>query len=159
MSGTNEETKMKPEVKSNWVEALESGDYEQTDGGLCKLDEAGGKFCCLGVLSELAVKSGENVIKDDGDFGHYVLYDGEEEFLPQSVAMWAGLDDDNPRVDREVAREEIQAAFEAGDIGDKKLDALLKITREAILDSVSLAVLNDRGLPFKSISNIIKRCL
>jgi len=40
---------MDPEVKKAWVEALRSGEYEQTDGGLCY----DGKYCCLGVLCEI----------------------------------------------------------------------------------------------------------
>jgi hypothetical protein len=40
-------TKMDPEIKAKWVEALRSGKYQQEFGGLGK----GTKLCCLGVLS------------------------------------------------------------------------------------------------------------
>lgn len=41
---------MKADLKAKWLEALRSGKYEQGRGAL--LD--GGKYCCLGVLCEVA---------------------------------------------------------------------------------------------------------
>lgn len=40
---------MTNEQKTNWIEALRSGKYEQTQGTL-KRDQ---KYCCLGVLQEI----------------------------------------------------------------------------------------------------------
>lgn len=42
---------MDPELKKRWVEALRSGEYEQGTGHLRTKDE---KFCCLGVLGDVA---------------------------------------------------------------------------------------------------------
>ncbi len=46
--------KMSQEIKEQWVRALRSGKYEQTNGILC--EEKNGKegFCCLGVLFDIA---------------------------------------------------------------------------------------------------------
>jgi len=41
---------MNPEVKQMWVDALRSGKYAQGFGAL----EKDGRFCCLGVLQDLA---------------------------------------------------------------------------------------------------------
>ena len=46
---------MKPEIKKQWVQALRSGEYKQGRGQL----KQGATFCCLGVLCDLAVQSGE----------------------------------------------------------------------------------------------------
>jgi len=45
---------MVPEIKAQWVAALRSGEYVKGRNHLQK----DGKFCCLGVLCELAVKAG-----------------------------------------------------------------------------------------------------
>lgn len=42
---------MKPEIKKIWVDALRSGKYEQ---GQTYLKNVEGKYCCLGVLAEVA---------------------------------------------------------------------------------------------------------
>jgi hypothetical protein len=55
--------------KEEWIEALRSGNYEQTQGALRKDD----KFCCLGVLCDI---SGEgewaSESDDDGEIGYVV---------------------------------------------------------------------------------------
>ncbi len=43
----NTRIKLNPYVKRQWVAALRSGDYEQTDGFLYSEGEG---FCCMGVL-------------------------------------------------------------------------------------------------------------
>lgn len=43
---------MNPEVKQKWIDALRSGEYEQTKHHL-KTDNG---YCCLGVLTDLYIK-------------------------------------------------------------------------------------------------------
>lgn len=39
---------------NRWVEALESGKYQQCRGALCKVDKLGNRsYCCLGVAYEV----------------------------------------------------------------------------------------------------------
>lgn len=45
---------MNPEIKTEWLAALRSGEYKQETGIL----RARGGFCCLGVLCDLYVKKG-----------------------------------------------------------------------------------------------------
>lgn len=93
-------TKMNPQVKEMWVNALMSEDYEQTQG---KLRTSTG-FCCLGVLTDLYVKKinaewflqssdPENVSPED-----YYTFEMTDDFLPLSVKQWAGLDSTCPEV-------------------------------------------------------------
>lgn len=46
---------MNPEIKAKWVEALRSGKYKQTRNALRKSDN---RFCCLGVLCDIADPTG-----------------------------------------------------------------------------------------------------
>jgi hypothetical protein len=44
---------MDPHTKKTWIDALRSGEYKQTTGQLCKVDDLtqpSESFCCLGVL-------------------------------------------------------------------------------------------------------------
>lgn len=95
---------MVPSIKAEWVAALESGDYEQGRGNLATVDTVTVgdlttevvKWCCLGVLCDLAVKAG--VIHSVQAFGR-LNYAGEGSVLPQAVSYWAGLEgEDNPGV-------------------------------------------------------------
>lgn len=45
---------MKVNLKTAWVEALRSGEYNQGRGRL----HSRGNYCCLGVLCEVAIKQG-----------------------------------------------------------------------------------------------------
>lgn len=141
--------RMDPEIKAKWVAALRSGEFEQGSGALCR----GGRYCCLGVLCELAYREGVVARKGCSIFplteispypsqspyrrGHTpsprcstseISYDGNESFLPLSVQTWAGLDTDNPEV-------------------------------PALGTTVSLDNLNDSGKTFQEIAEIIEENL
>ncbi len=49
-----EESKMDQELKAKWLTALRSGEYEQGKGALCTVDHGDKRFCCLGVLADVA---------------------------------------------------------------------------------------------------------
>lgn len=98
---------MNKKIKERWVKALRSGEFEQGIGNLCRVSPDGKRtYCCLGVLSQLAVRS--HVIPKGQFHGNYDddgvdLYSfGEDEsvhYTPTEVQEWAGLDCHNPRVD------------------------------------------------------------
>lgn len=74
------------QVYELWVQALRSGEFEQGQQNL----KYGGKFCCLGVLIELARRDGgrewevENGYHGiNGDFCH----------LPDSIIRFIGMED------------------------------------------------------------------
>lgn len=92
---------MNPDVKQTWLTALRSGNYVQGRERLVDLGTDGSKkYCCLGVLCDLAVKAGVNVEVLESQYDHVVTYDHEISILPNSVMEWAGLDDCNPNVYR-----------------------------------------------------------
>lgn len=99
---------MNPEVKEQWLRALRSGEYEQ---GRRYLNN-NGKFCCLGVLCDLAEKAGvvSSRLWVDGGPGREDTYsenlteyvangnDASVSVLPAAVKEWAGIDASNPDV-------------------------------------------------------------
>jgi hypothetical protein len=137
------------EVKELWVEALRSGEIEQTTGHLG--DSAG--RCCLGVLCDLAVREGAipaPIYHEDNDLFYWVgdLEALEEEgdwdiernseygLLPHSVMYWAGLDSVNPHV----------AVPEDGEPDDSEFT-----------ESIGLSDLNDdRDWTFGMIADVIE---
>jgi len=85
---------MNAEIKAKWIEALRSGRYAQGCGRLRRHDD---KYCCLGVLCELAVEAG--VLEEPYlivSMGYYTYPDNgrvEDSVLPPAVCAWAGLPD------------------------------------------------------------------
>jgi hypothetical protein len=86
---------VKPDIKSRWTAALRSGRFKQGTGFLRTNNE---KYCCLGVLCQLAVEAGVDVKVTTPEFGpKRYTYDGRVGLLPTSVQKWAGLDTGGPR--------------------------------------------------------------
>jgi hypothetical protein len=88
---------MNSQIKQQWIAALTSGEYQQTQGKL-KNDNS---FCCLGVLCDLySKKTGIPWQQKDGEpIDSYRFYN-ETELLPLTISNWAGLGDiDNPIVE------------------------------------------------------------
>jgi hypothetical protein len=102
---------MNPVIRDRWVAALRSGEYVQGrellhyDAGV---NGTAPRFCCLGVLCDLAYRDGVVARVITGSAGTYATYgyhdeddpdeDVESSVLPGSVARWAGLrvrDDDH----------------------------------------------------------------
>lgn len=85
---------MKPQLKAKWIEALESGRYEQTRGALHVKDEG---YCCLGVLCDVIDPAGWLDAKNDSiDCKVRFACDNEIRwgFPPISLLNKAGLDPD-----------------------------------------------------------------
>jgi len=84
---------LNPEVKEKWVAALRSGEYSQGEGVLKDVPEGDStpKYCCLGVLCEIAVQEG--VIKKVPLMNHNAGKSRVGVYLPRKVAKWAGLKD------------------------------------------------------------------
>lgn len=86
---------MDKRIKALWLDALRSGEYEQTKGVLTRVNRDGEKsYCCLGVLCDVAVKDGfldiETTTKAMGHVD-YIAYNNFDTILPPSVQEWAGL--------------------------------------------------------------------
>lgn len=88
---------MDQRVKTLWVTALRSGEYEQGRHTLRKGDQ----FCCLGVLCDLAVKEGVIPAPVAGlsvDDRQVWTYGEADTLLPHEVVAWAQLFQSDPVV-------------------------------------------------------------
>lgn len=114
---------MNAEVKQQWLEALRSGEYKQGQEQLHKTGPEGDRFCCLGVLCDLALKAGATKVakldqntdydeetEEDVLVNAFDVWYGDAnaaslavttsfEVLPEDVRKWAGLDGDDPIVE------------------------------------------------------------
>ena len=82
-------------VKKEWVKALRSGDFKQGRGALLKNE----KYCCLGVLCEIAEDVGFDLEKRPNTrFPNLINFGEDNAFLPPIVALWSELDSCNPSV-------------------------------------------------------------
>ena len=86
---------MNQRIKIAWVEALRSGEYEQTSGRLAR----GGdelqpptSFCCLGVLTDMYLKEKGLAWGSRGSLAQ--LNEEWKGLLDEEVQAWAGLRDD-----------------------------------------------------------------
>lgn len=93
---------MKEVVARQWITALRSDEYQQCTGQLRDTNGANG-YCCLGVLTDLYVKS--EGTGDSGEWtegGTFVYtddagYERSEGFsVPNPVMAWAGLRTSDP---------------------------------------------------------------
>lgn len=106
---------MNPKVKKLWTDALRSGEYKQTKG--CLKDENG--MCCLGVLTDIYIKSGDNKTNFRWEpltympgsnlplsIDRHIVRNGKESSwtdLTDTIKEWAGLDHRNPKLGINVA--------------------------------------------------------
>lgn len=132
---------MDVDVKAAWVKALESGEYAQ--GKKVLHNETDDTYCCLGVLCDLAVRSGEveveatrsyrcSVYRDeDGrsvEIDSTMYNDAYFGSLPKVVMDWAGLDHDLGRyVDSEGS--DTTLAWQ-NDTEGKNFDEIAQIIKE-----------------------------
>lgn len=81
---------MNPEIKQKWVHALRSGEYRQGTQYLKRDWESETRFCCLGVLCELA--KAEGVIEERVPPHGIHEFGPEVNGLPVEVREWAGIE-------------------------------------------------------------------
>ena len=126
---------MNPEIKQKWINALRSGEYEQSSKGfLHTANEFNETYCCLGVLCDLYAK--EHNKEWTNNYGRSNLYfEGEGHYPPQSVVEWAGLPDKNPSIEF------------SGEIDDCEFE------------DPELSELNDEGISFNTIAGLIEQYL
>lgn len=144
-----------PELKSAWLKALRSGDYPQGTGQLRNSDD---EFCCLGVLCDVVewVTPIEVVWEFSGTGeGYYATVRNMEKpgsnsdrlLLPASLANAVGL---NWAPGPEI---------EIGLLTDAELTEIQGHQPDNTIERtgwVSLAVLNDAGITFERIAQLIE---
>jgi hypothetical protein len=129
-------------VKAKWIAALRSGEYQQAKG---VLNSTAG-MCCLGVLCDIYSK--EHAVDwdyriatvtniplelEDKEIGHFL---GSPLILTDKVIAWANVDSENPQI-----------------LGIKKF---VTFKGEVTVKPTSLAELNDSGLSFNQIADMIQ---
>lgn len=115
--------KVNQEAMRLWVQALRSGDYEQTKGNLKVINKQTGQasYCCLGVACEVFLKAvGQMVTINDDEVGTdrvLVSFDGNPSVLPDKVVTWLGVPNDNPLIStsNERLRQPSVSAIQAND--------------------------------------------
>ena len=119
-----------------WLEALESGEYKRCKHILCEeLQNGDCRYCCLGVASELLLS---DKYKEKSSVEHW-LFDGEDTECPYSVM------------------EKLKLHGSLGEFFKDGEEYLHEFTKDGtILETHSLAELNDEGWSFKKIANFIR---
>lgn len=155
--------KMRAEVRDELVRRLRSGEYIQGKEKLAIKDEEGERFCCLGVLCEMAVEEGviqrtehdeehwDFDAEDEGiyvqsvvvNYGNVASYDAN---LPPEVAIWAGLISD------EEWSELTGIKFDDGPGMGRFAPSV-----EGQPTMGTLAGMNDDGKPFHEIADFIEK--
>ena len=128
---------MKADILERVIAALESGDYEQGKSAL----HQGTRWCCLGVMCDLAVKDGVITVEyTERVLGVPLAHFGEERawaYLPKAVVIWAGLNYEGERVSEALEDNEGR-----GRLGENPED--------------TLAAFNDLGSPFPEIAQTMR---
>lgn len=145
---TDQNLKLKPEIKAEWLRRLRSGDYVQMAGGLGRtMPDGECRRCCLGVLvevpgvqAELSLLPGWDEIEER--MGFITLVDYNDEGMPSHETMLSAFlvpedePEDSPRI--------INAA------------AAAILTEDDV--PLNLATLNDdEDWTFAQIANLIER--
>lgn len=153
---------MRPEIRDELVKRLRSGKYIQGKEKLALADGDGMRYCCLGVLCEMAVEAGvtQRIQREEARFNE-ADPDGPEieaivtkygrdgraydATLPPEVAVWAGM----------ATEEDVETmsgiAFDDGP-GMGRFS-----TKDNNLPTFNtLAGLNDDGKPFAEIATFIE---
>lgn len=122
---------MNKKVKNLWVKALRSGEFHQGKGYL----EKEGRYCALGVLSVLALIEGQCTYNTEGDLGKF---DNKKFSLSFNVMRWAQI----------------------AQAGERYLDSQEQKVKICFRGkTTTLADLNDEGLTFSQIANLIEKFL
>jgi hypothetical protein len=86
-------TKLKPEIKTRWLEALRSGGYKQARGQLKVASIDGDRFCCLGVLCDLAAQEGLIYwVWETGEEAPSAVVAANPSLKTQTVLPWVVID-------------------------------------------------------------------
>ena len=117
------------EWKKKWVDALRSGEYEQTRERL--RNDAG--FCCLGVLCDVVDSEGWQRCEEVGPWpqgdGPWEWRTGDSTTLPNEVWTAVELEDDSPKVEYDG---KVQYLHELNDSGNYAFEQLADLIEEQL---------------------------
>lgn len=141
--------KMKRKIRDDLIARLRSGAYLQGNMRLRSLEGGDERFCCLGVLCEMAVEAG--VIESGKEYEdefinrRAYMYDGRwSATLPDKVIAWAGV----------VSEYDERINLPGGDLADQEGTGRFEIASTRRYSS--LAEMNDSGVPFEQIADYLE---
>lgn len=166
-------------IKARWVAALRSGKYPQTEHSLHRVvpmpnalysensDDPVG-FCCLGVLCDLYVQDGKlaSLIIDSDGIERYGPVDdnrfssSRSSSLPTLVVLSAGLSGESKKGSDDLPMVNLPVL-----VMNQLIARYTKIRQRfpngvmAPILPIGLATLNDSGVPFNVIADIIEEYL
>ena len=129
---------MNADVKTLWIAALRSDSYKQGTRFLCKNNY----YCCLGVLCDIFVQN--NQVKAIETDNQVTTFDGSRTYLPFSVERISDIN----MVGEFRINEEVKQILDDQSFSNDFTVRVGKIT--------SLSELNDLGVPFNIIADIIE---
>lgn len=147
------------QLVSKWIEALTSGEYEQ---GKHVLRSINNKYCCLGVLADIAIKMG--VIEGSWEEGYIELSEGEVDCYSlrvgkQRPSIAGSLSTESQELPYTLLPELGFRMDGSGGLyaraGEPTRMISFTTSDNPRRKAVSLAAANDTGVPFHSIANAI----
>lgn len=145
---------MNEEIKQEWVRRLRSGEYAQGQRYLRIND----KYCCLGVLCDMATEAGVVNGAPGSPLVNTVCYvnvndpwDFNSQMLPYAVTDWAGIESVNAKNPGVSISPELKPDNDLG-LHPEKMP-------EFYPAHTSLAQLNDLGYSFSQIADVIEEQL
>lgn len=150
--GSKQPDRMNPEYKGWFIETLLSGKYKQGQNRLLTVEDDGDHHCCLGVACDLIKPDGWGPVFSDsssmyGEFRTKPFYYEDYQAvgtLPVSLRKVLGMDEVGTFMT--IAEKDSNGNMFTEDGG----------TTFSRMESMSLAQLNDAGLTFKQIADVIR---
>lgn len=152
---------MKADVAAELSKRLKSGDYKQGDAFLCQIPrDEDNLYCCLGVLSEMALEAGAVHAKEANGLRYYadhnVKYEDDygwySRTLAPAVIKWAGIKSNVERDDDEYTSR-VDDYEGVGRFAERSTDAEAVRSHGGIY--INLASMNDSAVPFEEIAQFI----
>lgn len=159
---------MKKSVKEAWVEALRSGEYKQGEGYLCQMGIDGAiRHCCLGVLTDMGMKKQipveEGVSITQDEHYKYVISIADRQFVYYEMPPETELLQDRYFWVKTLQVKDIRRFIERDPKRYQGLTRSLEIQGVEEGHSspytdvqIDLTLLNDRGIPFEVIADVIE---
>jgi len=139
---------MNKKYKKKWIKGLLSGEFKQGKGSLI---DCNGGHCCLGVACVTYGLEPENYSIDDEEDRY--TFNGYENFLPKSVQNAFELDSDDPIIYPKGSDKSYLTRLL------KNKDGYSRMLAFQPDGGITLSVINDAGVSFKTIARLIDRYL
>jgi len=143
---------MQKYYKDLWIQALRSGKYKQGRGYLKYILDKEGFYCCLGVLEEIVRNDPSNSLEKDFNSGRaFCSVEVTNEVFARHAGITSPYDLEFP-YDSEIS-------FEIKLTKDHPILKMENFENFDINQRIHLSSLNDKGIQFEVIANLIEEQL